>query len=80
MSSGLAELAEVVAGAGSALAAAEGASSAVELAAVVAACAGVLGLRRDQAPSFPHRAHVVKAGISCPTCHRGIETALHDLR
>lgn len=48
---------------------------ALAITAVVAACAGVLGLRRDQAPSFPHRAHVVKAGISCPTCHRGIEAA-----
>jgi hypothetical protein len=40
--------------------------------AVVAACAGVLGLRRDGSNVFPHRAHVVR-GISCVTCHAGIQ-------
>lgn len=48
--------------------------AALTIAAAVAACAGVLGLRRDHQPSFAHRAHVV-AGITCPTCHTGIEDA-----
>lgn len=39
---------------------------------VVAACAGVLGLRRDPPRSFAHRAHVT-AGIGCPTCHQGVQ-------
>jgi len=38
----------------------------------LAACAGVLGLRRDPTDRFPHRAHVV-AGISCTRCHDGID-------
>ncbi len=46
---------------------------------VLAACAGVLGLRRGAPESFPHRKHVV-AGVSCTRCHTGIEqpgSALH---
>lgn len=46
----------------------------------LAACAGILGLRRRGTPDrFPHRAHVL-VGVSCTTCHPGIEqpaTALH---
>lgn len=38
----------------------------------LAACAGVLGLRRPGPATFPHRAHVT-AGISCLRCHAGIE-------
>lgn len=44
---------------------------------VLAACAGVLGLRKDRPTAFAHRAHVVK-GISCPTCHQGIDQAGDD--
>jgi hypothetical protein len=43
------------------------------------ACAGILGLTRPVAGSFPHRKHVL-AGVSCTTCHVGIEKtseALH---
>lgn len=41
----------------------------------LAACAGVLGLRRDAAaPGFPHRAHVI-AGVACTTCHVGVAAA-----
>ena len=43
----------------------------------LAACAGVLGLRRGGAPSFPHRAHVT-AGVSCVTCHAGVADAGDD--
>lgn len=41
----------------------------------LAACAGVLGLRRGP-PSHPfeHRAHAIK-GISCVQCHQGIASA-----
>jgi predicted CXXCH cytochrome family protein len=45
----------------------------------LAACAGVLGLRRTAPGSFPHRAHVV-AGVSCTRCHTGLDapgTSLH---
>ncbi|MBX3157705.1 MAG: hypothetical protein KF773_17170 [Deltaproteobacteria bacterium] len=46
----------------------------------LAACAGVLGLRRSSLPEvFPHRAHVV-AGVSCTRCHAGVDVpgpALH---
>ena len=45
----------------------------------IAACAGVLGLRRDSAQAFPHRKHVV-AGVPCTRCHADIDsggTALH---
>ncbi|MBS1118222.1 MAG: hypothetical protein H6Q90_450 [Deltaproteobacteria bacterium] len=35
---------------------------------VLAACAGILGLRRPTSAAFPHRAHVV-AGVSCTRCH-----------
>lgn len=38
----------------------------------LAACAGVLGLRRDAPLSFPHRTHVV-AGVSCTRCHTGLD-------
>ncbi|HRC58781.1 MAG TPA: hypothetical protein PKU97_22815, partial [Kofleriaceae bacterium] len=39
----------------------------------LAACASVLGLRRDSGNTpFPHRAHVL-AGVSCVRCHRDIE-------
>lgn len=40
----------------------------------LAACAGILGLRKPVAPAFPHRAHVV-AGVACVTCHAGVERA-----
>lgn len=41
----------------------------------LAACAGVLGLRRnDGSGTFPHRAHVL-AGVSCVRCHPGITDA-----
>jgi hypothetical protein len=47
---------------------------------LVAACAGVLGLKKDGAQPFPHRRHVV-AGVSCVTCHDKLEAddgvALH---
>lgn len=47
---------------------------------MLAACAGILGLRTAGAPTlFPHRAHVL-AGVACTRCHTGIETpgdALH---
>ena len=48
---------------------------AIAITIALAACAGVLGLRReDRTPLFPHRAHVV-AGVSCVTCHAGITAA-----
>jgi hypothetical protein len=40
----------------------------------VAACASVLGLRRDGAAPFPHRAHAL-AGVGCTSCHKGITAA-----
>ena len=45
---------------------------------LVAACAGILGLRRTTAAAFPHRAHVV-CGVSCTRCHVNIAdgAALH---
>lgn len=43
----------------------------------VAACAGVLGLRRERSATFPHRAHVVK-GVPCVRCHVGVEQAGED--
>ena len=51
----------------------------LRLAAVVglvalAACAGILGLRKPGRETFPHRAHVV-AGVSCTRCHVGLEAA-----
>jgi len=45
----------------------------------LAACAGVLGLRRASVETFPHRRHVV-AGVSCTSCHPAMERddgALH---
>lgn len=50
---------------------------AIAAAVTVAACAGVLGLRREPGRVFAHRAHVVK-GVSCPTCHAGVEQAGDD--
>ncbi|MCA9677854.1 MAG: cytochrome c3 family protein [Myxococcales bacterium] len=44
------------------------------LAVGLAACAGVLGLRRTASPAFPHRAHVTK-GVPCVTCHVAIAEA-----
>lgn len=42
------------------------------VAAIVSACAGVLGLRRETGPrAFPHRAHVT-AGVPCTKCHATI--------
>jgi hypothetical protein len=38
----------------------------------IAACAGVLGLTREGAQPFPHRAHAV-AGVTCTRCHPGID-------
>jgi hypothetical protein len=49
----------------------------IAVAAVVAACAGVLGLRTRAEPKFAHRAHVT-AGVACTTCHAGIERAGDD--
>ena len=43
------------------------------------ACASVLGFSRSGPQSFPHRSHVLK-GVSCTTCHTGLEassSALH---
>jgi hypothetical protein len=41
----------------------------------VAACAGVLGLRRPASePVFPHRAHTT-AGVACVSCHQDIDRA-----
>lgn len=45
--------------------------------AALAACAGILGLRRSGPQVFPHRAHAV-AGVSCVTCHAGIADATDD--
>jgi hypothetical protein len=45
------------------------------LAVALAACAGVLGLRKaSQSHPFEHRAHVVK-GINCVECHAGVALA-----
>jgi hypothetical protein len=45
------------------------------LALALAACAGVLGLRKtSQSHPFEHRAHVVK-GINCVVCHEGVALA-----
>ena len=44
---------------------------------VLAACAGVLGLRSDTQLAFPHRAHVLR-GIACTTCHVGVRTSGDD--
>jgi hypothetical protein len=42
---------------------------------VLAACAGVLGLRRGSSTgAFPHRTHVL-GGVGCTTCHAEIESA-----
>jgi hypothetical protein len=38
---------------------------------LLAACAGILGLRRTTTESFPHRSHVV-AGVSCTRCHANV--------
>ncbi len=40
----------------------------------LAACARVLGFHDPEPEVFPHRAHVLE-GISCVSCHAGIETA-----
>lgn len=39
---------------------------------LVAACAGVLGLRRTHDKTFPHRAHVV-AAVTCTRCHTDVD-------
>ncbi len=44
------------------------------LLATLAACAGVLGIRKSSERAFEHRAHVLK-GISCVTCHSRIATS-----
>jgi predicted CXXCH cytochrome family protein len=41
---------------------------------LLAACAGVLGLRREPSHPFEHRAHVLK-GIGCLDCHQGVAEA-----
>jgi len=38
----------------------------------LAACAGVLGLRKNQPEAFPHRKHVL-SGIACTKCHVDID-------
>jgi cytochrome c7-like protein len=40
----------------------------------LAACAGILGLKRDKIAVFPHRAHVI-AGVACTSCHQKLTTA-----
>jgi hypothetical protein len=45
------------------------------LAVLLAACAGLLGIRRESSEhAFEHRAHAVK-GIVCVECHKGMQTA-----
>lgn len=44
------------------------------IAAVLAACSGLLGLRRPGPGPFAHRAHVL-AGVTCVACHAGVERA-----
>ncbi len=43
----------------------------------IAACAGILGLRKSSQGTFPHRAHVV-AGVACTRCHAGVASAPDD--
>jgi len=44
----------------------------------VAACAGILGIKkRDNTRPFEHRRHSL-AGVSCVDCHEGIQTAGED--
>src|SRR5260370_31426011 len=40
----------------------------------VAACAGVLGVRKAPSHPFEHRAHVSK-GINCVVCHTGVTSS-----
>jgi hypothetical protein len=42
--------------------------------ALASACAGVLGLKPRGPHAFEHRAHVLK-GISCLSCHQGVDQA-----
>jgi hypothetical protein len=44
---------------------------------LVAACAGILGVRQTPARSFEHRAHVVR-GIACVKCHSQVARAGPD--
>jgi hypothetical protein len=46
--------------------------AAIVLALVLAACAGILGLRPDGPRPFPHRAHAL-AGVTCTRCHAGLD-------
>ena len=46
---------------------------------LLAACAGVLGVRRAPSHPFEHRAHVSK-GINCLTCHTGVMSSEDDGR
>lgn len=39
---------------------------------LLAACAGVLGLKRSKPERFAHKAHVI-AGVSCTRCHGNVE-------
>jgi hypothetical protein len=41
---------------------------------VLAACAGVLGLRKREPAAFPHRKHLLN-GVACTRCHTGIDAA-----
>jgi hypothetical protein len=41
---------------------------------VLVSCAGILGLRATSERPFPHRRHLL-GGVSCTTCHAGIERA-----
>jgi predicted CXXCH cytochrome family protein len=46
---------------------------------LLAACAGVLGIRKTPSHPFEHRAHVSK-GINCLECHTGVISAETDER
>jgi hypothetical protein len=43
----------------------------------LAACAGVLGLRKREPSAFPHRKHLL-SGVACTRCHTGIDEASTD--
>ena len=47
--------------------------------AMIAACAGILGLRKANTGVFPHRAHVI-AGVACTRCHANVADGAGDVR